>query len=55
MVCTSDNYTDFALDIRPTPDFIGELLKYDQGLEVLNPPDFRLKIRKKLEEMVNRY
>jgi predicted DNA-binding transcriptional regulator YafY len=55
VVCTSDNYTDFALDIRPTPDFIGELLKYDHGLEVLNPPDFRLKIRKILEEMVNRY
>ena len=55
VVCTTDNYTDFALDIRPTPDFIGELLKYDQGLEVLNPPDFRLKIRKILEEMVNRY
>ena len=55
VVGTTDDYTDFALDIRPTPDFIGELLRYDQGVEVLNPPDFRLKMRKTLEEMVNRY
>ena len=55
VVGTTDDYTDFALDIRPTPDFIGELLSYDKGVEVLNPPDFRLKMRKTLEEMVNRY
>ena len=55
VVGTTDDYTDFAFDIRPTPDFIGELLTYNRGLEVLNPPDFRLKIRKKLEEMLNRY
>jgi predicted DNA-binding transcriptional regulator YafY len=51
----TDDYTDFMLDIRPTPDFIGELLKYDRGLEVLSPPELRLKICKTLEEMLNRY
>ena len=51
----TDDYTDFTLDIRPTPDFIGELLKYDRGLEVLSPPELRLKICKTLEEMLNRY
>ena len=38
-----------------TPDFIGELLKYDQGLEVLNPPGLRLKICKIYKETLNRY
>jgi hypothetical protein len=51
----TDDYTDFMLDIRPTPDFIGELLKYDRGLEVLSPPELRLKICKTIEEMLNRY
>ena len=27
---TTEAYTDFSYDIRPTPDFIGELLKYDR-------------------------
>jgi predicted DNA-binding transcriptional regulator YafY len=52
---TTEAYTDFSYDIRPTPDFIGELLKYDQGLEVVDPPELRLKICKIIEEMLNRY
>ena len=52
---TTEAYTDFSYDIRPTPDFIGELLKYDQGLEVVDPPELRLKICKIMEEMLNRY
>ena len=49
------NFADFELDIRPTADFIGELLSYDQGIEVLEPEALRLKIREKLREMLNRY
>ena len=52
---TTEAYTDFSYDIRPTPDFIGELLKYDRGLEVVDPPELRLKICKIIEEMLNRY
>lgn len=51
----TEDYTDYTLDLRPTADFIGELLKFGAGIEVLNPPELRLKIRKDLEEMVNRY
>ena len=54
-IATTEDYTDFTLDVRPTPDFIGELLKYDQGLEVLNPANLRLKICEILKNMLNRY
>lgn len=43
----TDEYTDYSLDLRPTADFIGELLSYDEGIEVLEPADLRLKIREK--------
>ena len=55
VVDTTEDYTDFSIDVRPTPDFIGELLKYDQGLEVVDPPELRLKICKIIKEMLNRY
>ena len=51
----TDEYTDFSIDIRPTPDFIGQLLNHADGLEVLEPADFRLKIRKIIEKTLNRY
>ena len=51
----TDEYTDFAIDIRPTADFIGQLLNHADGLEVLEPAPLRLKIRKLLEETLNRY
>ena len=44
-----------ALQEKWTPDFIGELLKYDQGLEVVDPPELRLKICKIMKEMLNKY
>ena len=51
----TDEYTDYSLDLRPTADFIGELLSYDEGIEVLEPAGLRLKIREKLRRMLNRY
>ena len=51
----TDEYTDFSIDIRPTPDFIGQLLNHANGLEVLEPADFRLKIREIIEKTLNRY
>ena len=30
----TDGYTDFALDVRPTADFIGELLKWGDGIRL---------------------
>ena len=54
-VATTDNYTDFAFDIRPTIDFLGELMSLGDGIEVLEPEDFRVKIREKLAETLKRY
>ena len=51
----TDEYTDFSLDIRPTADFINTLLSHSDGLEVLEPADLRLKIRKILTRTLNRY
>ena len=52
---STDEYTDFSLDIRPTADFINTLLSHSDGLEVLEPADLRLKIRQKLEESLRKY
>jgi predicted DNA-binding transcriptional regulator YafY len=50
-----ENYTDYSLDIRPTPDFIGELISYGDSLKVLEPADLRLKICKILKETLDEY
>lgn len=52
---STDEYTDFALDLRPTRDFIGELLSMDEGIEVLQPEELRHQIRDKLSRMLNKY
>lgn len=51
----NEDYTDFSIDIRPTPDFIGQLLNHADGVEVLEPAALRLKIREILEQTLNRY
>ena len=45
----------FSLDIRPTPDFIGELISYGDSLKVLEPESLRLKICKIMTDSLNRY
>lgn len=52
---STDEYTDFSLDIRPTADFINTLLSHSDGLEVFEPADLRLKIREILTRTLNRY
>ena len=52
---STDEYTDFSLDIRPTADFINTLLSHSDGLEVLEPADLRLNIREILTRTLNRY
>lgn len=46
-------YTDFSFDIRPTDDFLNELMKF--GIEVLQPLDFREKMRHRVFEMYHYY
>lgn len=52
---STDEFTDFSLDIRPTGDFVNTLLSHSDGLEVLEPADLRLKIREILTRTLNRY
>ena len=34
---STPDYTDFSYDIRPTSDFLGELMRHSVGIEVLEP------------------
>ena len=49
------DYTDFSYDIRPTSDFLGELLRHSSGIEVLQPLDLREKMRQMIAETLKRY
>ena len=52
---TTESYTDFSFDIRPTADFIGELLSHGEGLEVLEPLGLRQQLQQQVETMLRRY
>ena len=54
-IVTTDEYSDFSFDIRPTADFIGQLLSYDSGLEVMEPVELRQKLQQQVEAMLRRY
>ena len=54
-IATTADYADFSLDIRPTPDFIGELMSYGDSLEVLQPADLRQKIYDNLKATLSAY
>ena len=49
-----DGYTDFAMDIRPSIDFISELLSKTDGLDVLEPASLKERMRGILEEALRR-
>ena len=52
---STPDYTDFSYDIRPTSDFLGELLRHSDGIEVLQPLDLREKMRQMLADTLKRY
>ena len=52
---STPDYTDFSYDIRPTSDFLGELLRHSNGIEVLQPPELREKMRQMIAETLKRY
>ena len=52
---STPDYTDFSYDIRPTSDFLGELLRHSNGIEVLQPQDLREKMRQIIAENLKRY
>ncbi len=52
---STDSYTDFAFNIRPTNDFLNSLLAFGDGVEVLEPVDFRTQIAGTIASMHGRY
>lgn len=52
---STPDYTDFSFDIRPTSDFLGELLRHSNGIEVLEPLELREKMRQIITETLERY
>ena len=52
---STPDYTDFSYDIRPTSDFLGELLRHSNGIEVLEPQELREKMRQMIVETLKRY
>ena len=52
---STEHYTDFSYDLRPTSDFIGQLLSQGSGIEVLEPQELRQKMRELIVENLNRY
>ena len=52
---STPDYTDFSYDIRPTSDFLGELLRHSNGIEVLEPQDLREKMQQMIVETLKRY
>ena len=54
-VSHTDQYTDFSFDIRPTADFLGQLLSHGDGVEVLEPAPLRQKMRQLIANNLKRY
>jgi hypothetical protein len=54
-LASTPDYTDFSFDVRPTADFLGQLLSHGNGIEVLEPPDLREKMRQMIAETLKRY
>ena len=52
---STPDYTDFSFDLRPTADFLGQLLSHGDGIEVLEPADLRQKMREMIAETLKRY
>ena len=50
-----DNYTDYQYFIRPSKDFIAELLSKGDRIEILSPDSFRKKICEEHLKAVKRY
>ena len=51
----TDEYSDFSYDIRPSVDFVLELMSYTDGLEILEPMELRQEICNNLQASLERY
>ena len=51
---SGEKYTDFSIDIRPTIDFISELMSKADSLDVLAPESLKARMRSIMEEALKR-
>lgn len=54
-ICDEGEYADFELTLRPTYDFIMELLRVGSMIEVLSPDSLRKQMVAWIEDMSNVY
>lgn len=54
-VMTGDEYSEFVMFVRPTFDFIQQLLAQREFTEVLEPASLRNKVRDVIQKMLNKY
>lgn len=54
-IASTDQYADFALDLRPTADFQGQLLSHGARIEVLEPESLRQQMAQSLSASLERY
>lgn len=54
-IASTPDYTDFAFDLRPTADFLGELLSHGSDIEVLEPADVRQRVKEMIGRALERY
>lgn len=52
---SSNEYTEFTYDIRPTYDFCDHLLSHGPGIEVISPESLRQQMACTIKEMQERY
>lgn len=52
---SDDHHADFSFDICPTDDFLHELLRHADGIEVLEPVDLRQKMKQQITNILKRY
>ena len=54
-IASTDQYADFALDLRPTADFQGQLLSHGARIEVLEPESLRQQMKQLLTATLEKY
>lgn len=54
-IAVCENYADFAMEIRPTYDFLGKLMSLGKYVKVLEPKSIADKVRMQLQEAADIY
>jgi hypothetical protein len=54
-IATTADHADFAYDLRPTTDFLGQLLSHGARIEVLEPKTVRQQMKQMIADSLERY